>query len=188
MITLLLPIRGFDGKTRLAGALEAPERRAVLEEMSLRAVKVGLEAGLRVQVVTPSEDVRSWAEELGATATGDAGAGLTGACAAAVDGLSGEPWIVAHADLPLVTAEALGTVIEALGTGTVLVPSKDGGTSIIAGRGPFPFAYGPGSFHRHLAADPTATVLTVPELSVDLDSADDLVTLSALGLAPTLVP
>ena len=187
MTTLLLPIRGFDGKTRLADSLGVPQRRSALEEMSRRAVKVGLETGLHVQVVTPSENVRRWAEEMGATAVDDGETGLNGACAAAVEWLAGEPWIVAHADLPLVTARALDRVVEGMESGSVLVPSKDGGTSIIARRGPFRFAYGPGSFHRHLAADPSAIVITIPELSVDLDSARDLTTLSSLGLAPTLV-
>lgn len=57
MTTLLLPIRGFDGKTRLADSLGASQRRSALEEMSRRAVKVGLETGLHVQVVTPSEKI-----------------------------------------------------------------------------------------------------------------------------------
>ena len=66
-------------------------------------------------------------------------------------------------------------VFSAAERGTVLVPSYDGGTNVIAGTGSgFRFSYGMASFHRHLAANPDATVLTHPLLALDLDTGDDL--------------
>jgi 2-phospho-L-lactate guanylyltransferase (CobY/MobA/RfbA family) len=53
---------------------------------------------------------------------------------------------------------------------TVLVPSSDGGTNVIASRGWFPFAFGPNSFEHHFATVPTAAVMPSPELSIDIDT------------------
>ena len=55
---------------------------------------------------------------------------------------------------------------------TVLAPSRDGGTNLIAGTGHFAFAYGPGSFVRHIAAAAGAAplVLIRTGLAVELDT------------------
>jgi 2-phospho-L-lactate guanylyltransferase len=183
---LVLPIRGFDGKTRLADSLDAGARRSALQSMARRAVLAGIDAGLEVSVVSPAREVRDWADSLGASTIEDPDTGLDDACHLAVRRIGSRPWIIAHADLPLVTSSALRTVEARQVLGTVLVPSRDGGTGVIAHRGAFPFSYGRGSFHRHLAAVPHATVLPMPELSIDLDNPLDLATLTQLGHRPTL--
>ena len=73
-----------------------------------------------------------------------------------------------------------------LATGTVLVPSSDGGTTVLGSTGPFAFSYGPGSFHRHLALRPDATVRIDPALMVDVDTIAHLDALTTLGRMPSL--
>jgi len=84
--------------------------------------------------------------------------------------MRGAPWLVIHADLPLVTSDAIAAVADASQSTTVLVPSYDGGTTVIASRGTFPFSYGVGSFQRHYASAPNATIIVSPELSIDIDT------------------
>lgn len=184
--TLVYPIRGLDGKSRLSEAVDAEERRSLVMSMALRSVEAGREAGLDVMVVTASDVVIGWAHSVGVAVVEDPDEGLDAACRNATERLGSRPWIIAHADLPLVTPRALRLVVAAMERGTVLAPSRDGGTSVIGHSGSFPFAYGPGSFERHLASAPHATVLSVPELAIDLDGAADLAALTALGLRPTL--
>ena len=90
--------------------------------------------------------------------------------------------MVVHADLPAIEAEDLDTTMSLLGSRSILAPSHDGGTSLIAGSTPaFPFSYGVGSFQRHLAAVPDAAVLIRPGLALDLDRASDLDAIRGLG-------
>ena len=56
----------------------------------------------------------------------------------------------------------------------VLAPSYDGGTSALGGRGPFQFAYGVASFHRHLHAGRAPSVVSSLGFQLDIDSPDDL--------------
>jgi 2-phospho-L-lactate guanylyltransferase (CobY/MobA/RfbA family) len=59
--------------------------------------------------------------------------------------------------------------------GSAIVPSYDGGTNVIGGHADdFPFSFGPGSFQRHLAKAPSAVVVTLPRLVLDLDTPRDL--------------
>jgi 2-phospho-L-lactate/phosphoenolpyruvate guanylyltransferase len=181
--TAVVPVRSFDGLTRLSGALDDLARRDLMRRLAARTAAVAAETGISVVVVTGDRAVRAWAEESGYdVATEPVSGGLDAAArigTAAVDG----PWLVVHADLPWVaTADieaAFGAVDRA---GAVLAPSHDGGTSLIGSAGSdFPFAYGVGSFRRHLAAAPRAAVLVRPGLALDLDRVRDLATLRTLA-------
>lgn len=156
--------------SRLASVLRPDQRRALSLSLASRAVNASREAGLDLSIVSASPDVRAWADRRGLVTYPDPGGGLSVACAAAVAHIGDAPWIVLHADLPLVSASALRRVAQAAAADTVLVPSLDGGTNVIASTGRFPFAYGPGSFHRHLARTPAATVLPSAALSIDIDT------------------
>lgn len=165
--TLVVPIRSFGGMTRLATALDTRSRRSLSRSLAGSLVDTADRVGLPCRVVTSDPVVADWAAARGCRVIRDPATGLDGA---AVEGTSSaDRWIFAHADLPLVTASALALVVEASNDSTVLVPSLDGGTNVIAATGSFPFSFGPGSFHRHLAAVPTATVICSAELSCDLD-------------------
>ena len=75
-----------------------------------------------------------------------------------------------HGDLPLISPRAIAQVANALVSSPILVPSHDGGTSVVAGFGRFPFSYGIGSFRRHFAARPDALVMVSEELAIDIDT------------------
>lgn len=169
-LTVIVPVRDFDGMSRLSDVLNAEQRSLLTRALCGRSLTAAHGAGLDIVVVSSSPDVQDWANAAGVETMADPGGGLSAATHTAVERMEERPWMVLHADLPLVTAIEVARVAEAARTATVLVPSHDGGTNVIAATGGFPFAYGPGSFHRHLASVPMATVISAPELSIDIDT------------------
>lgn len=149
---VLVPVKAFDrAKLRLAPALPAPERAALARTMAERVMRAA--GGLRVAVVCDDEAVASWAAARGAEVVWTPGKGLNGAVTAGVEHLAAtgtERVVVAHADLPL----ADDLVWAASCEGVTIVPDRhDDGTNVLgipAACG-FVFAYGPGSFGRHVA-------------------------------------
>lgn len=180
-ILAAIPIKPFGvAKRRLSDRLDRQARSNVGRAIASRTAAAATDAGALVAVVTGDPGVANWARTHGYL-TIDEGAsvepGLNGAAQAVVAEATRRqrPWAIIHADLPLVTPAALGPIFELARTDTVLVPSYDGGTNVIAGhRSLFDFAYGRASFHRHLAANPTAIVVTQPQLALDLDTKSDL--------------
>ena len=168
--TVIIPIRRFGGMSRLSPVLTADQRADLFRDLCTRAVTAAQGTDLRVVVVSSSKEVIAWAQMIGVEHLPDSGEGLSAAAASAVASMSGAPWIVMHADLPLVSSRAVHTIAEASSQGTVLVPSSDGGTNVIASGGPFAFSFGPDSFQRHFATVPTAAVMPSPELSIDIDT------------------
>ena len=174
----LLPVKAFSrAKARLAGVLGAEERAALALMMAERVVEACGE--LPVTVACDDPEVRSWAQALGLGVAWVPGTDLNGAVTAAVQSMSYDRIAVVHADLP--RARSLAEVV-AVEEGVVLVPDRhDDGTNVLvvprlAG---FDFAYGSGSFARHLAEAerlglPT-TVLRPDDLTWDVDVPDDLV-------------
>lgn len=167
--TLVAPIREFGGMTRLGEVLDGDARAELSRVLAERLLAAARAAGLSILVVTANREVERWAVDRGAATIPDPGAGLDAAVSAAVASVDG-PWIVAHADLPFVTASALASVAAGAIRSAVLVPSLDGGTTVVAGRGAFPFSFGPSSFHRHLAAAPHARIEASRDLSIDIDT------------------
>jgi 2-phospho-L-lactate guanylyltransferase (CobY/MobA/RfbA family) len=157
-------------------------------ELATRAAAAVQAANLDLAIVSSSPEIVAWSEVVGADSWPDPGGGLSAAAHGAVAKLSATPWIMLHADLPLVDASALHAVADAATTGTVLVPSYDGGTNVIASSRTFPFAYGPGSFQRHFAAVPRATIISNPSLSIDIDTIAQLSSFPELLNASTLGP
>jgi len=147
----LLPVKAFhEAKLRLAPALDADQRaRAarVMADLVLRAA-----APLPTAVVCDDEEVALWAEGAGARVIWSPGRGLNGAVAAGVATLAADGVdrvVVAHADLPLATELSSVTGSE----GVTLVPDRrEDGTTVISlpAHAGFRFAYGPGSFARHV--------------------------------------
>jgi 2-phospho-L-lactate guanylyltransferase len=185
-VTLLVgvPIRAFDGMVRLAPVLDRPRRRRLVARLAARTLEVARAAGCAVAVVTGDPEVAAWAETRHVRVVVEpAGGGLDGAAAALVAAAS-PPWAVVHADLPLLGVPDLVAVAREAAIATVLAPSRDGGTSVVASTLPgFPFAYGPGSFARHLAACPgPRRVLVRPGLAFDLDRPADLAAAERLGI------
>ena len=130
-------------------------------------------------VVSPDREVWRRAEAMGCRVVEEPpGAGdLNAALAAAAGSLGdGSPLLVVAADLPLASAAGLERVLAAAGAPVAVVPSHDGGgTNVLAWRDPASFApsFGPDSAARHLAV-PGAVRIDDPDLSLDVDTFDDL--------------
>lgn len=174
-VVVAVPVKSFAGaKARLAGAIEPKERSSIGRALASRTVSVVKATGAIPLVVAGDGDVADWASTEG-IATTVSPPGLDAAAAAAVRWAGFRPWVILHADLPLLSPADLEPTLDAVADGrTALAPSSDGGTSLVAGTPSF--AYGPGSFHRHLAllrhTDPLVVVRT--GLLLDLDDPADL--------------
>lgn len=178
-VAVLVPVKSFrDAKVRLAPAL-SPERRALLaREMADRVVQSAGE--LPVAVVCDDREVAAWARTAGALVIWEPGRGLNGAVHEGVRrlGESGvDLVIVAAGDLPL--ARDLSWIGNF--PGITIVPDRHGNGSNVIAVPPsagFSFAYGPGSFSRHVGEAkrtgvPYRVVHDSP-LAWDVDEPDDL--------------
>lgn len=181
-----VPVKDFaSAKARLSGNVAPAIRRRlgiVLAEHTLEIVRA---AGAVAAIVTSAPPALEWAERRGYLALHEGcgrGTGLDAAAdvAAATAIAQGRAWLILHADLPLLRPAELIRAMELMAASQfVLCPSYDGGTNGFGGHDTTNFEYGPGSFHRHLAAvaDRAHAVLSSVGLALDLDSADDLQTL-----------
>lgn len=175
---MLVPIRSFDdAKSRLAGVLDPDERRTLVRTMAETVVKAAVD--LPVVVVTDDAEVASWAEGLGVRPLAPGVTGLDASVSAGVDMLAAEGVarvLVAHADLP--RARDLRIVA---GAAVAIAPDRhhDGSNvlSVPTDVG-FRFAYGPGSFARHLdearRLGLAVAVIDDPDLAWDVDEPADL--------------
>ena len=178
---VLVPVKGFTAaKARLAAVLGPDERRSLAR--SLADVVLAAAAPLPVLVVCDDDEVAAWARDRGARALRVEPRGLDAAVTEGVAALAAEGVervVVAHADLP--RAAGLAELAGAPGDPVVLVPDRDDdGTNVAvvpAGAG-FRFAYGPGSFGRHMAEARRLglgpRVVRRAELAWDVDEPDDL--------------
>lgn len=180
---MLVPVKAFGAaKLRLETALSATERAALARAMA--EVVVAAAAPLPVFVVCDDQDVATWAEAAGAGVIRAPGTDLSGAVQKGFGDLSTtgfETVIVAHGDLP--HARRLDRVIEGTTSPRItLVPDRaDDGTNVIAvpaAATGFTFAYGPGSFSRHMVEAQRhghrPRVLRLPDLQWDVDCPEDL--------------
>jgi len=180
-ILAAIPIKPFGvAKRRLADRLSTEARSRMGKAIAARTARAATDAGALVAVVTGDPGVAAWARGNGYLTIDERLSGrvdLDGAAESVVlEAVRRQrPWAVVHADLPLVTPAALAPVFELSRTRTVLVPSYNGGTNVVAGSGSwFCFSYGPGSFQRHLAGNDDATVRIDAHLALDLDTSEDL--------------
>lgn len=194
---VVVPVRAFRlGNTRLAADLDDHTRTTLARRLATRVVAAA--GDVPVVVVTAAEEVVEWAATVGAHVVDDPGS-LDGAARLGVEALARlgcRRAVVAHADLPFVSSFA--PVVHDAGTPTaVLVPCHhDDGTPVLSiptAAASFQFAYGAGSFRRHVAAARRATlavrVVRDRALAFDVDTIDDVAVLarrdpSLLGTRP----
>lgn len=182
--TVLIPVNRLDrAKGRLAALLE-PEERAELVRRSLAAVLAAVEeAGMEAMVLTSDEAVAAQMPA-GVRALGEDSdlRGLSAQLERASGLLAVEELLILHADLPLVTAEALRQLVAQAppAPSATLVRPGDGGTNAMLLRPPgrFPLAYGRGSGDLHESAAREAGLAVrradVPALALDLDTPSDV--------------
>jgi 2-phospho-L-lactate/phosphoenolpyruvate guanylyltransferase len=187
--TAVLPLKAFDvAKERLAPLLTPPQRSALARAAADRVASACVAGGFAIIVVTGDETVARWAAGHSAHVVPDPGGGLDAVCDAGVAATHG-PWMVVHGDLPLLDRETTERARRSLiGGGSVIAPSRDGGTNLLGSNTRVHFAYGPGSFHRHLAAVPDATILTGFSTLIELDTPQDLAAASTLVGGDWLIP
>ncbi|MFZ0492300.1 MAG: 2-phospho-L-lactate guanylyltransferase [Acidimicrobiia bacterium] len=174
---IAIPVKPFGvAKRRLSPVLDAKRRSVLGREVAARTMAAARATGAPVAVVTADAGVKTWARSQGVGVITDPGQGLSAAARAAVAAAGSRPWVILHADLPLIAPGDLELVIAGLkDAGSMIAPSYNGGTSVLAGRGAFPFRYGPASFRRHLAmARPSPVVVVRVGLAIDLDGPSDL--------------
>ncbi|MDF1596118.1 MAG: 2-phospho-L-lactate guanylyltransferase [Acidimicrobiia bacterium] len=181
MDIVAVPIKPFGlAKARLASSFSGTQRAALGRATATRTVTSVLDALGKASVVTADEEVAEWAGRLGASVIAEPigkRSGLNGAAREVVSAARGGMWMIIHADLPLITVSDIRIAWAAALEGDfVLAPSHDGGTSVIGGiESNFAFSYGPGSFHRHLAATGHLPVRILTRLGflLDLDDPTD---------------
>ncbi len=211
-LVAIIPVRGLErAKTRLGEALDAEERRSLVERLLRRTIRAAvLTPGISaVAVVSPEPEALAVAADSGAVTLPQGGGGLN-------EGLAdGRAWarelgatalIVVPADLPAIGAAALEHVLDAARDAlasihaggdraalVALVPDRAGeGTNLLllSPPGVVPFRFGPGSRAAHAAAAARAGAIYLElsgPLRLDLDTPDDLLAAETAGLGDTSV-
>jgi 2-phospho-L-lactate/phosphoenolpyruvate guanylyltransferase len=178
-VSVLIPVKAFaDAKLRLAPAMTGVDRAALARSMAERVVHAA--APLPVAIVCDDDDVVAWAASHGLDVIVAPGRGLNRAVETGVDELAARgatQVIVAHADLPLAT----DLTWVARFPGVTLIPDRrDDGTNVacVPTNAGFRFAYGAGSFTRHVtearARGLALHIVRDAELGWDIDQPDDL--------------
>lgn len=177
---VLVPIKAFTAaKGRLAAVLDDERRAALARQMAATVLEAA--APLPVTVVTADDEVVAFARDHGAAVLADPGGGLNGAVTAGVAHLAASGYdevVVAHADLPFATG--LAALTGAIDACTLVPDRRSDGTNVLvvpAAAG-FRFAYGPGSFARHVAEAErlglAVRAVRDARLGWDVDVPDDL--------------
>lgn len=196
----VVPIRSLsDGKSRLAGVLRPPERRAFNEMLLTRVLDAIAQAsgGLsRCIVVSADRDALELANQLGATSLPDGPEpGLNAAVGAACDAARSRQAasvLILAADLPDVSRGALARLRDATPTGSAaIIADKLGcGTNglLLPASCDAKFAFGQASLRRHRAAIESSgfpvAIWNDPALSFDIDSPADFLRWSLASLPP----
>jgi 2-phospho-L-lactate guanylyltransferase len=193
----IVPVKDLrDTKSRLAPVLDPAARAGLTLYMMGRVVGAILEAGIGdVCVVSPDRMVLEEAERRGATPLLQKSRGLNPALEEGrrrVMELGASALLVLPADLPLLEADDVLTVLEQAGEEPSVVISPDAtrsGTNalLIQPPGVLPFAFGTGSFEAHLGTARERSldvrICERSHLAFDLDTAGDLAHYRKTGVA-----
>lgn len=215
-LVALVPVRGLEGaKSRLGEALDAEERRTLVEHLLVRTVAAAAATPAVVEVlaISPDPDVLALARTLGARGIIQERGGLNEALdigRAAAVAAGADAVLVVPGDLPAVTAAELARIVDRarahLGwPGTreagslalvALVTDRAGtGTNVLLVAPPdaIAFHFGEGSRDLHAGAAHAAGAAYLEiagPLDLDLDTPDDLLVAEAawLGALRTELP
>jgi 2-phospho-L-lactate/phosphoenolpyruvate guanylyltransferase len=197
-VVAIVPVGALDGaKSRLGGALDAEERRELVDRLLERTVRAALESeGIdETLVVSPDRDALAAAAALGARTILQRSQGLNrGLREARDDAMAGgaAAIVVIPVDLPLVSPAALDDLLAPLDVVSerplvILAPDRHRrGTNglVLAPPGAIEFGFGGDSRagHAACAAEARARYVEVDgPLSVDLDTPEDLLLLEGLA-------
>jgi 2-phospho-L-lactate guanylyltransferase len=202
-IVALVPIRGLEGaKARLGEALDAEERRALVERLLAGTIDAALLApgAIAVAVVSPDPEALALAERLGAHGIAQGGGGLNEGLAEArawAEEAGAGAVLVLPGDLPALTPAELARVVGAVralaASGpadalVAIVPDRARtGTNVLLLAPPraIPFCFGEGSRAAHADAARARGAIYLElggPLALDLDTPDDLLVAEAAGL------
>jgi 2-phospho-L-lactate guanylyltransferase len=185
----VLPVKPFEwAKSRLEPVMTPAERSAMARGLMLGSLDALVESACfeRIVVISRDAEALALAAEAGAyPMTEEAPANLNSAletvrAIALQEGATS--FLVLASDLPLVQPDDIRHVVDALdGSGSVIVPDRRSeGTNALLLRPPdaIPYAFGIGSFQRHLSlltdAGVEAKVLRVEGIAFDVDVPQDL--------------
>lgn len=194
MITALVPIKDFVlAKTRLAGVLQASERRALAQAMAEDVLQALADSTCVNRVVLVSDDpgaallaASRQAQCLTQKVLGSTGLNPTLVAAAQRLGPSpGQSLLFVHGDLPALTPAAIDAMwmLHQTNRRPVLAPDRHGlGTNgILLSINAAPaLAFGNNSLARHQALYPQAQQCSHPGLQLDVDTPQDLLQLVQL--------
>ena len=187
-LRILVPVNHLDrAKGRLAAYLSEDARRALalatLSTVLEACLAYGETSGAETWVLTSDYAVAVSVPEGVNVLDEDPGLrGLNAQLEAAVKQLASDEILIVHADLPLLTAEALAAFVGSapVAPSVTISPSGDGGTNAMLLRPPgrFPLAYGEMSAAKHRVSAEAARMRVVetphPAIALDLDTPDDL--------------
>ena len=192
---VVIPVKDIDAaKQRLAGVLDAAERRSLFAAMlsDVLAAVAAAKGYDDVALVTRDPEAENLARSHGFKTIMDReNAGHTDAVNVAIEHLIGAGvggMVTFPGDIPLVTADEIETLLAAHGEarGMTIAPSRDKrGSNAIACTPPdaVPFRFGSDSFFPHLDAARAAgiepRVVELAGFGLDIDTPDDLMQLAA---------
>ena len=183
----VLPHRGVaEGKSRLSSVLDQAQRIALnrwLIEHTLRVVINALGDAQQCLLVSPCANTLALARASGARVYCDNGASLNEALNAATReaaSFGAQQVLIVPCDLPLLDATALDAVLALATTfSTVIAPDahERGTNALLMQAATAAFAFGDGSFSRHMAQartrGDTVAVSRHRALTFDLDTPED---------------
>jgi 2-phospho-L-lactate guanylyltransferase len=186
MRVIAVPVKSLDrAKGRLSSVLRPLERAALTLAMLEDVLDACMEIpGWQTWVISPDQAVLEVSARRRARPLAEDAPGLLSAVhqveeeAAGADALA-----VVLGDLPLLTGEALSTVLQTVGPAVAAPSVSDAGTNVLLRRPPgvIPARFGTASFRKHrevaeLRGIPFAVVRS-SELAFDLDRPEDIPTL-----------
>ena len=194
-VWLVVPVKSLrEGKSRLAPALSAEQRCALVERLLADTLEqaAGFPGLERTLVVSPCEEAQARAAARGARVLEERPpGGLNGAlrqAQLALAGLGATRMLVVSADLPLLHSDDLSCLAGRAAPGMVAIApdrSRQGTNGLcVDATAAFEFSFGPNSFERHLECvrqmRMQSAVVYRAGLAFDIDLPEHLIELQGL--------